>query len=146
MKSILPHLRLLFILLPQGFLVLWLAGCASAPPSGEADVSFEQDVKPVLEYYCIECHDTKSKGQYGGFSLETGREAMTTGRHAPVIIPGNADGSLLFKVLRFGHEDPLAMPPAPDKISDEQLDGIREWIQAGAVWPEGETGRLKLPH
>ena len=126
---------------------LSLAGCADfpSPRPGEVAVSFERDVKPVLEYYCIECHDRKSAGRYGGLSLETGREAMTSGRHAPVILPGNADGSLLFQVLRFGHEDPLAMPPAPDKISDEQLAAVREWIRSGADWPEGDRGRLELP-
>ncbi|HSI64939.1 MAG TPA: c-type cytochrome domain-containing protein [Candidatus Saccharimonadia bacterium] len=140
------HPRLFFFLLPPA-MALWLAGCASSPStSRETGASFEQDVKPVLEYYCIECHDTKSKGQYGGLILETGRAATTTGRHAPVIIPGNPDASLLFNVLRFGHENPLAMPPAPDKISDEQLAAIRDWIQAGAAWPEGAKGRLQLPH
>lgn len=140
-------LRRLFLLLNSSG-VLYLAGCASVPSEvqEEGGVNFEQDVKPVLEYYCIECHDTKSRGQYGGLSLQTGREAMSTGRLAPVILPGDPDASLLFKVLRFGHEDPLAMPPAPDKISDEQLSAVREWIQAGATWPAGERGRLQLPH
>jgi mono/diheme cytochrome c family protein len=127
-------------------LLLMLPACVSTEsPSVDSSALFQSEVKPVLEYYCIECHDSKSQGQYGGLSIETGREAMTTGRHAPVIIPGNPDASLLYKVLRFGHEDPLAMPPAPDKISDEQLASVREWIQEGAFWPTGEVGRLRLP-
>lgn len=127
-------------------LLLLLPACVSTESQPlDSSAQFQNEVKPILEYYCIECHDSKSQGQYGGLSIETGREAMTTGRHAPVIIPGNSDASLLYKVLRFGHEDPLAMPPAPDKISDEQLASVREWIEAGAFWPTGEAGRLRLP-
>jgi hypothetical protein len=62
-----------------------------------------------------------------------------------VIIAGDPDASLLYHVLRFGHDNPLAMPPSPDKISEEQLDAIRDWIAEGAHWPEGQAGHLSLP-
>jgi hypothetical protein len=129
---------------PAMGLLAAMAGCA-APLSKNRD-SFVTQVKPVLEYYCIECHTDRSSGKFGGLSLETGHSAMTTGRHRPVIIPGNPDASLLYQVLRFGHEDLLAMPPAPDKISDEQFAAIRAWIAGGADWPEGREGHLSLPH
>jgi hypothetical protein len=120
-----------------------MAGCAA--PMVDNTGRFVTQVKPVLEYYCIECHTDRSSGKYGGLSLESGLSARTTGRHKPVIVPGNPDASLLYKVLRFGHEDPLGMPPAPDKISDEQFAAIRAWIAAGAHWPEGRDGHLSLP-
>ncbi|RBP38164.1 cytochrome c [Roseimicrobium gellanilyticum] len=128
------------------FMMLGSPACVSTESHPvEVEGLFHSEVKPVLEYYCIECHDSKSRGQYGGLSIETAREAMTTGRNSPVIVPGNPDASLLYKVLRFGHEDPLGMPPAPDKVSDEQLASVRAWIKKGAVWPAGERGRLRLP-
>jgi hypothetical protein len=130
-----------------GFLVVGIlaamAGCAT--PAVDNSDRFVTQVKPVLEYYCIECHTDRSSSKYGGLSLESGRSAMTTGLHKPVIIPGNPDASLLYQVLRFGHEHPLAMPPAPDKISDEQFEAIRTWIAEGAHWPEGRDGHLSLP-
>jgi mono/diheme cytochrome c family protein len=126
--------------------LLLLGSCAHPQASAEVSAAvFKTKVKPVLEYYCIECHDVKSAGKYGGLILETGTTAMQTGRHAPVIRPGRPDDSLLYTVLRLGHEEALGMPPSPDKISDEQLEGIRQWIRAGAHWPQGEQGRLKLP-
>lgn len=126
----------------MGFLAA-MTGCTS--PVGDPSDLFITEVKPVLEYYCIECHTDQSSAQFGGFSLETGHSAKSTGRHRPVIIPGNPDASLLYQVLRFGHEDPLGMPPAPDKISDRQLAAIRSWISAGAQWPENGAGHLTLP-
>jgi hypothetical protein len=120
-----------------------LTECAT--PRVDNTQRFVTQVKPTLEYFCIECHTDRQSSQFGGFSLETGSSAMNSGRHKPVIIAGNPDASLLYHVLRFGHESPLAMPPAPDGVSDEQLEAIRAWIAAGAHWPEGRAGHLSLP-
>lgn len=128
---------------------LWLGSCAAPPPSPptvqEQTTFFVTKVKPVMEYYCIECHTIKSGGKYGGLILENGTLAMITGRHAPVIRPGKPENSLLLTVLRLGHEDVLGMPPAPDKIPDEAQDDVREWIRRGAYWPPGKEGHLELP-
>jgi mono/diheme cytochrome c family protein len=120
-----------------------LTECAT--PNVDNNERFVTKVKPTLESYCIECHTDRLRSKFGGFSLETADSAMNTGRHKPVIIAGNPDASLLYHVLRFGHESPLAMPPAPDGISDRQLDAIRDWIAAGAHWPAGRAGHLSLP-
>jgi hypothetical protein len=123
-----------------------LVGCVPVqPPGPPAPVDFATRVKPVLEHFCLECHNSKSARTAGGLNLETRRSAITTGRHAPVIRPGNPDASLLLSVFRLGHENPLAMPPAPDKVADPQLADIREWIRQGAVWPDGPAGRLRPP-
>lgn len=119
-------------------------GCAG-PTSQPADAFFVAKVKPTLEYYCLECHNSKTASKFNQFNLETGKLAMTTGLHKPVIRPGKPDESLLFTVLRLGHAEALAMPPAPDKVSEEQLADIRRWIRSGAVWPEGPVGHLKMP-
>lgn len=141
-----PQGLLALLLLPSAFL---FNGCTSQSPvsSGEKSEagSFVTNVKPVLEYYCIECHTNSAAPQYGGFSMETGQAAMTTGRHAPVIRPGKPDESLLYVVLRLGHEDVLGMPPAPDKITDKELAAVRGWILSGADWPTGSDGHLHLP-
>ena len=100
------------------------------------DVVFERDVKPILEIECLQCHNTKDAAQNAGLSLETRAQALTSGRSAPVIIPGKADQSLLVKVLQFKGDHPMNMPPAPDKIWGERLEMIKQWINEGAAWPE----------
>lgn len=129
------------------FLGLVMAGgCAIETSKSVVDsTAFTTGLKPVLEYYCTECHNPSLASVSGGLDLTTGRSAMTTGRNAPVILPGHPDQSLLVTVLRLGHEEALGMPPAPDKISDQELDGVRSWIRNGALWPPGEEGRLKVP-
>lgn len=142
-------------LFPQGLLTptllltcLFSAGCIRQPRMTERkqnEAFFVAKVKPVLQYYCIECHTDKAAPQYGGFSMETGKSAMSTGRHTPVIRPGKPDESLLYTVLRLGHEEVLGMPPAPDKVTDEEWTAVRQWIFSDAHWPEGPEGHLQLP-
>lgn len=143
MNTAVRHLALIAITLAVQLLVICLNGCASNDTSDAGH--FVTKVKPVLEYYCIECHNAKSGMNYGGLNIETGHAAMTTGHRAPVIRPGSPNDSLLYVVLRLGHEEALGMPPAPDKVSDEQLAAVRDWIRGGAPWPEGPEGHLKLP-
>ena len=106
---------------------------------------FSRRVKPIFEYYCIECHNNKGASLYGGLSLETRAAAMSSGQHAPVIRPGSPETSLLYTVLRLGHEDVLGMPPAPDKVLADELVAVHRWILSGASWPSGREGNLKLP-
>jgi Planctomycete cytochrome C len=124
--------------------IVGTGGCVRASVRSEG-AYFVAKVKPTLEYYCMECHNSKSASKFSHFNLETGKLAMSTGLHKPVILPGKPDDSLLYVVLRLGHAEALAMPPAPDKISDEQLAAVRQWILDGAFWPEGSEGHLKSP-
>ena len=124
--------------------LLGSGGCAGK--SGKtADSLFVTKVRPTLEYYCMECHNSESASKSSQFNLETGKLAMSTGLHKPVIKPGKPEESLLYVVLRLGHAEALAMPPAPDKVSDEQLAAVHRWIAEGAFWPEGPEGRLHRP-
>ena len=118
-----------------------LPACDRNPGGGAAalvprEVVFQRDVQPILEIECLQCHNQEDAAQNGGLSLETRALAFTTGRNDPVIVPGNADGSLLVKVLQFEGDHPMSMPPAPDKIWGQRLDIIRQWIDEGAAWPD----------
>jgi hypothetical protein len=98
-------------------------------------VDFVADVKPVLESRCLECHH--SRYVFAGLNLETKKLAMKGGRSGPVIVPGAPHQSLLYKVLLLGHENPVAMPPTPERLEREQEQIIHDWIKQGAPWPEG---------
>lgn len=100
-----------------------------------AKVDFVADIKPVLELRCLECHNSIDDKDHAGLDLETRHAMLTTGRSAPVVVPGDADSSLLYQALKLGHAHQNAMPPSPDKIWGQQLDLLRDWIDQGAEWP-----------
>ena len=118
-----------------------------SPPLGTVreDVVFMTQIKPLLELRCLECHNDKDAREYAGLSLQTREAAMTTGRSGGVLKPGDPDGSLLLRVLSYGHDHPVGMPPSPDKLWDDKKKLIHDWIEDGAVWPDPPRGRLIRP-
>jgi hypothetical protein len=91
--------------------------------------SFSQHVKPILDRRCATCHSRRIKG---GYSVADYEKVMTSGDNAPVIIPGDAAGSILAQMLR-GIETPAGgqMPPGRP-LRDQQIELIERWINQGA--------------
>ena len=117
----------------------------ASPLPPRDDTVFMTQIKPLLELRCLECHNDQDAKDYAGLSLQTRQAAMTSGRSGGVLRPGDPDGSLLLRVLSYGHEHPVAMPPSPDKLWDDKKKLIHDWIKDGAVWPEPPRGRLIRP-
>lgn len=106
-------------------------------------VSFERDIKPMLELHCVQCHNSVDAQQNANLNLETRKLALTTGRQAPVIKPGDPANSLLVRVLELDVDHPTSMPPSPDKIWGVRMQILKRWIAQGADWPVHI--RLKRP-
>lgn len=121
------------------------SGASSARQAERDDTLFITKIKPILELRCLECHNDLDAPDNAGLSLQTRNAAMTTGRSGGALKPGDPDGSLLLKVLSYGHDHPIAMPPSPDKLWDDKKKLIHDWIEDGAVWPEPPRGRLIRP-
>ena len=99
---------------------------------GAAD--FSTDVKPVLEKKCLGCHNPNtSKGKV---SLATAGDFL--GGEKPLVRPGKSAESFLIEVVRAGPGGAAPeMPEEGDPLTPGELDLLREWIDAGADWPEG---------
>jgi mono/diheme cytochrome c family protein len=92
---------------------------------------FEMKVRPVLAKNCFSCH-TQTK--MGGLALTSRDDLMKGGASGPAVKPGDAEGSLLYQVVKQTHER-LKMPPS-GKLSDDEVEVLAAWIRSGAVWPE----------
>ena len=104
-----------------------VAAATEAPAAEE--ISFAANIMPIFESRCVDCHGTD-----GGWSGETYEDVMTTGDNAPVVIPGDVDGSLLAQKLLGTHDEGDLMPPPPIRpLNDELIQIILEWIAAGAL-------------
>jgi mono/diheme cytochrome c family protein len=102
---------------------------AEAEPTEEpaaAEISFAANIMPILDSRCVDCHGTD-----GGWGAEDYDAVMNTGDNAPVIIPGDVDGSLLAQKLLGTHEEGDPMPPLR-ALNDELIQIILDWIAAGA--------------
>ena len=77
-----------------------------------------------------------------GFRLDRRADALRGGTQSD-IGPGNAQGSRLYHRL-IGTAFGLQMPPA-GRLSDGQIDTIKQWIDEGAVWPDAVAGETPAP-
>jgi hypothetical protein len=113
-------------------LALIFAALAAAPGSA-APPQFERDVLPVLTAHCLKCHGTaKPKAK---LDLRTRAGMLEGGESGPAVVPGSADKSLLFDMIRKGDMPPPTNPP----LSAEQVATVRDWINSGAAATDTTT-------
>jgi mono/diheme cytochrome c family protein len=101
----------------------------SLTPTGQPPAStltFDADIQPIFKQYCEMCH-----GTFGGWDSSTYQRVMTTGDHAPVVIPGDVTNSILAQKLLGQSTFGSIMPPG-GKFSDANIQTILDWIVAGA--------------
>jgi formate dehydrogenase gamma subunit len=86
---------------------------ASAP-------TWDNSIGAMLQAQCGLCH-----GDAGGLNVETWLDALNGGNSGPVILPGDAENSLL--VIRQQEGD------HPGQLGEDEIAQIIEWINAGAL-------------
>ena len=97
-------------------------------------LDFVREVQPIFKQHCYECHGAKK--QKSDYRLDIKTTALTGGaEHAANIVPGKSAESPLFRFVS-GADEKITMPPK-SKLSSAEVDVIKRWIDAGAVWPEG---------
>src|SRR5690606_18111282 len=73
------------------------AGAVTAMDAAATGPSFANDVTPIFETSCAKCHSDSNKK--GDLSLATFASTMQGGESGAVIIAGDPDGSLLFRMV-----------------------------------------------
>lgn len=110
---------------------LLLAAGSSALPAQAEDL-FRERVALVFERRCVRCHEgAKPKG---GLSLSTRKSLLAGGESGPAVVPERPAESLL---LDYITGDPPAMPKSGSPLTEAEVQSIRDWIAAGAAWPDG---------
>lgn len=100
-------------------------------------VEFNRDIRPILSDKCFTCHgpDAANRKTKLRFDIESGALIeLREGKHA--IVAGDPDNSEMFRRVSSTNQA-YRMPPAymgRDKLSDHEIQLIRDWIQQGAKW------------
>lgn len=105
-----------------------------------SDVLFTRRIAPLLREKCLGCHGEKPDEIEGGLDLRS-IETLTVGGDSeePGIVPGKPESSSIYLAAARREEIFSAMPPKEaEKLTDEQLQWLHDWIQAGATWPSQE--------
>jgi len=93
---------------------------------------FESKVRPLLLSQCLDCHSHESELN-GGLSLDSRADWERGGDSGAAIDLESWDKSLLWKAIEYRNPK-LRMPP-DGKLSERDLETLRQWLQSGAVDP-----------
>ena len=97
-------------------------------------ISYNRDIRPVINAECIACHGGVKKSS--GLSFLTLAEALDTAESGqPAIIPGDAGASELIRRLR-NHDPEYRMPLEAEPLPEETIEKFEQWINQGAEWEE----------
>ncbi|MBM3774736.1 MAG: DUF1553 domain-containing protein [Acidobacteria bacterium] len=111
----------------RGFLVLpALMGTLAA--SG-APVSFDRDIRPLLEARCLKCHGAAI--QLSKLDLRTREAALKGGARGPAIVPSQPAESRLYRLVS-GLEKPAM--PLDGALDASEIAALKTWIEQGAPW------------
>jgi ankyrin repeat protein len=120
-----------------------LAGCCLSAGALAADTpapDFARDVQPLFKKHCYECHGPDK--QRNGFRLDR-RSAAFSGVVRHNIIPGSSVSSRVYRRVFDSSSGPQM--PLEDTLSDEEIETLRRWIDAGAPWPDELANEVDLP-
>ena len=129
--------------MPLVFLLgsLCLTEAADPAEPGAGEKLFALQVKPLFAGKCNGCHADEPDDLKGEFDMRS-RDSILKGGETysgdEILIPGEGEKSYLY-LLASRAEPDFEMPPKEaDRLTREQEWAIRDWIDAGAPWPDDE--------
>ena len=114
------------------FVFASLPGLRAAAPK----VDFQRQVRPILSDGCFLCHGPDKSTRMVNLRLDIKDGVLAARKTGQVVVPGNAKKSLLFQ--RISATGARRMPPeySHKKLTPEQIETLRRWIDEGAEWKE----------
>jgi len=104
-----------------------------SPSATSYSVDFEQDILPILEAECLDCHGPDK--QKSEIRVDQRASLLKGGDIGlPSIVPGDSNASFLIEVIN-GSDPDMMMPPKGPPLSPEEVKLFEDWINAGAEWP-----------
>ena len=119
-----------------------LAGCerAASPPSA---VSFANDVLPILQAKCVQCHSVAAEGvATSGVNLTDYGGVMQGTKFGPIVVPESSESSILYLTVAHKTEPEIHMQPHQrdakaegrgTTLTEAEVGTIKDWIDQGAL-------------
>jgi mono/diheme cytochrome c family protein len=104
-----------------------LTGC------GDKALSYEADVKPIIDANCVSCHVPGGEGYAkSGLQLDSYEAVMKGTQFGPVVVAGSSVSSTLYRLVS-GQADPsIRMPHGQGALPEKDVATIAAWIDQGA--------------
>jgi hypothetical protein len=120
----------ILILAVSAATVTLLAACGQKETK---PLSYNTDIKFILDEHCVECHKPGGKGtEKSGLLLDTYAATMKGTNFGPVVIPGQSINSTLYRLVSGKADPSLRMPHDKGPLPEETVSMIKDWIDQGA--------------
>ncbi len=104
------------------------------PALALGDVSYTNDVKPILHDYCLSCHQPGGKGyERSGLDMSTYQSLMKGTNYGAVIQPGDSFSSVLIQLVEGRAHPSIKMPYGLEGgLSKDKIGLLKTWVKQGA--------------
>lgn len=97
------------------------------------EISFKQDVFPILSENCLSCHKAGGEGlAKSGLNMENYDGLMKGTRLGPIVVASSSVSSTLVLLIERQAHPSINMPKDKPPIAADQIKIIRQWIDQGA--------------
>ena len=111
-------------------LLSWLVPSLSTTIATAADVSFKDQLAPLLARRCLGCHNNrKTEGRYALHTFEQLLKSGDSGERP--VVPGKPAESYFFQKL-VDPDESVRMPQEDDPLSPVEIALFKNWIEQGA--------------
>lgn len=130
-------MRSRFLLLTAWLSLPCLPGTTAAEsraPGASARISFNDDIRPILNRNCIGCHGGVKEA--GNLSFLYRDDVLSPAKSGNIpIVPGRPDESHVIHRIS-DPEDPMPPPEHAPPLPERERELLRRWIAEGAPWEE----------
>jgi hypothetical protein len=121
----------------RSFVLSSLLTLAGVQAEAAGPIDFNRDIQPILSENCYHCHGPDAKAREAKLRLDTKDGAFRTLDGVTSIKPGDsAHSEAIVRVLSTDKDDMMPPPKSNRKLTDEQKELLKRWVDEGAVWGE----------
>lgn len=104
------------------------------PALALGDVSYTNDVKPIIHDYCLNCPEPGGKGyEKSGLDMRTYQSLMKGTNFGAVINPGDSYTSVLIQLVEGRAHPSLKMPYGLEGgLAKDKIEILKKWVKQGA--------------
>ncbi len=108
--------------------------------AADSEILFARRIAPLLREKCLGCHGSDPDELEGSLDVRALAGLLAGGDSGePSIVPGKPRQSSLYLAATRKSDEWSEMPPKEsEQLTAEELNWLRNWIGAGAPWPDDE--------
>lgn len=125
-------IRLLILLMVWTTVTGQSSICHAQSAEDVSQIRLYFEVRQIINTKCYRCHGRTDRG---GLRLDTLESAQLGGHSGGSILSSSLAENELYR--RITSTDPTqVMPPEGERLSDDEVEVIRRWVELGAHWPD----------